>query len=135
MLSTGVVAAAAGVTPRVVRYYEQSGLLASERTAGGQRRYPESAIERVEFIQHLIRAGLTTEVIRDQLSCVNSRVATPDTIEKLRAQQEHIARRAAELNRMEQRIAELIDAAHDSLEPDAHVAGRLGENTLSPSRP
>ncbi|MCW4459926.1 MerR family transcriptional regulator [Microbacterium sp. MPKO10] len=130
MLSIGAVAAAAGVTPRVVRYYEQSGLLASERTAGGQRRYPESAIERVEFIQHLIRAGLTTEVIRDQLSCVNSRVATPDTIEKLRAQREHIARRAAELNSMEQRIADLIDAAHDSISAEdaasahSHIATR-----------
>ncbi|WP_166997265.1 MerR family transcriptional regulator [Paramicrobacterium fandaimingii] len=115
MLSIGAVAIAAGVTPRVVRYYEQSGLLTSERTTGGQRRYPESAIERVEFIQHLIRAGLTTDVIRDQLSCVNSRIATPDTIAKLAAQREFIAQRAAELNRMEQRLGELIDSAQATL--------------------
>ncbi|WP_166979346.1 MerR family transcriptional regulator [Paramicrobacterium fandaimingii] len=126
MLSIGAVATAAGVTPRVVRYYEQSGLLVSERTAGGQRRYPESAIERVEFIQHLIRAGLTTEVIRDQLSCVNSRIATPYTIAKLTAQREHIAQRAGELMRMEQRLTDLIDSAQRTIAPENEAHESIG---------
>lgn len=117
MLSIGAVARAAEVTPRVVRYYEQHGLITSERTAGGQRRYPESAIERVQFIQQLIRAGLTTAVIRDLLGCVNTRVATPETIAQLASQREVIAARADELNRMKKRLDSLIESAQETLVP------------------
>lgn len=119
MLSIGAVADAAGVTPRVVRYYEQNGLLTSERTSGGQRRYSKSAIERVEFIQQLIRAGLTTEIIRNLLSCVNTRVATPETLEQLVAQRERIAQRADELNSMKRRLDDLIVSAERTVRGDA----------------
>ncbi|WP_208322003.1 MerR family transcriptional regulator [Paramicrobacterium chengjingii] len=117
MLSIGAVAQAAGVTPRVVRYYEQHGLIASDRTAGGQRRYPESAIERVQFIQQLIRAGLTTAVIHNLLGCVNTRVATPETIAQLTTQREVIAARADELNRMKEQLDGLIGSAQETLAP------------------
>lgn len=117
MLSIGAVAQAAGVTPRVVRYYEQHGLITSERTAGGQRRYPGSAIERVQFIQQLIRAGLTTAVIHNLLGCVNTRVATPETIAQLTAQREVIAARADELNRMKEQLDGLIGSAQETLAP------------------
>ncbi|QPZ38135.1 MerR family transcriptional regulator [Paramicrobacterium chengjingii] len=117
MLSIGAVAQAAGVTPRVVRYYEQHGLIASDRTAGGQRRYPESAIERVQFIQQLIRAGLTTAVIHNLLGCVNTRVATPETIAQLTSQREVIAARADELNRMKEQLDGLIGSAQETLAP------------------
>lgn len=117
MLSIGTVATAAGVTPRVVRYYEQHGLIASERTTGGQRRYPESVIERVQFIQQLIQAGLTTAIIRDMLACVNTRVATPETLQQLDAQRNRIAQHAESLTRMTQRLDELIASAHSSMEP------------------
>lgn len=115
MLSIGAVAHAAEVTPRVVRYYEQQGLLTSERTSGGQRRYTDAAIERVQFIQQLIQTGLTTEVIRSLLSCVNTRVATPDTVRQLTAQRDHIAERAANLRRMQDRLDGLIVSAQKSM--------------------
>ena len=46
----GDLSAATGASARSLRYYEQQGLLASERSSGGQRHYPESAVERVTLI-------------------------------------------------------------------------------------
>src|SRR5699024_2349417 len=34
----------AGCSPRALRYYEEQGLLAPQRTQGGQRRYPADAV-------------------------------------------------------------------------------------------
>jgi MerR family transcriptional regulator, copper efflux regulator len=61
----GDAAAAAGTTPRALRFYEQRGLLPPPpRTASGQRSYGPRAIARVRIIRRLLALGLTVEDIR-----------------------------------------------------------------------
>ncbi len=115
MLSIGAVARGASVTPRTVRYYELQGLLTSERTSGGQRRYPESMIERVQFIQQLIHAGLGSATIRELLPCVDTRVANKSTLQRLEAERDRIRERAADLTAMGDRLDKLIVAAEESI--------------------
>ncbi|WUH99298.1 MerR family transcriptional regulator [Spirillospora sp. NBC_00431] len=58
-------AAAAGTTPRALRFYEQRGLLPPpSRTAGGQREYGPGEVARVRTIRHLLSVGLTVEDLR-----------------------------------------------------------------------
>ncbi|TYK50481.1 MerR family transcriptional regulator [Actinomadura decatromicini] len=58
-------AAAAGTTPRALRFYEQRGLLPPpDRTAGGQRRYGPAEVRRVRTIRMLLSMGLTVEDLR-----------------------------------------------------------------------
>lgn len=58
----GDVAAAAGTTPRALRFYEQSGLLpAPRRTSTGQRDYGADDIARVRVIRELLSLGLTVQ--------------------------------------------------------------------------
>ena len=52
----GEVARQAGVSTRALRYYEEQGLLASERTPSGQREYAASAVERVRLVQQFFTA-------------------------------------------------------------------------------
>ncbi|WP_245266900.1 MerR family transcriptional regulator [Saccharomonospora piscinae] len=68
-LPIGAVAAATGVSARLLRYYEEQNLLAPARTSSGQRRYDESDIERVGRIRRLLDAGLPTNVIAEILAC------------------------------------------------------------------
>jgi DNA-binding transcriptional MerR regulator len=68
----GVLAERAGVSVRSLRYYEEQGLLASARSAGGQRHYTEDALERVRFLQRLYAAGLSSRTIAELLPCVDS---------------------------------------------------------------
>lgn len=55
----GELAERAGVTTRALRFYEQRGLLGSERTAAGYRVYPDTAVTRVRNIKGLLDSGFT----------------------------------------------------------------------------
>ncbi len=58
-LSIGAVAERAGVNVSALRFYEERGLITSQRSDGGQRRYGRSVLRRVAFIQVAQRVGLT----------------------------------------------------------------------------
>ncbi|MFG2951623.1 MerR family transcriptional regulator [Streptomyces adustus] len=61
----GDAAAAAGTTPRALRFYEERGLLtAPPRTASGQRRYGPDDVARLRVIRELLGLGLTVEDLR-----------------------------------------------------------------------
>ncbi|MFE7135686.1 MerR family transcriptional regulator [Streptomyces sp. NPDC057638] len=69
-MKIGDLARETGVSPRLLRYYEEQGLLVPLRTPSGHRRYGEDAPEVVAHIRALLTAGLSTHVIRDVLPCV-----------------------------------------------------------------
>ncbi|MFI9385526.1 redox-sensitive transcriptional activator SoxR [Kutzneria sp. NPDC052558] len=62
-LSIGQVAERSGVAQTALRFYEERGLIAAERTAGNQRRYPRSVLRRLAFIRSAQRVGLSLEDI------------------------------------------------------------------------
>ncbi len=68
----GVLADASGVSPRSLRYYEDHGLIRSERTPGGWRDFDDTTVERVIMIQHLFAAGLCSATINDLLPCLEA---------------------------------------------------------------
>jgi DNA-binding transcriptional MerR regulator len=58
----GDAAAAAGTTPRALRFYEQRGLLSpSWRTTSGQREYEPEDVARVRVVREMLALGLTVE--------------------------------------------------------------------------
>lgn len=68
----GELAQAGGVSPRSLRYYEQLGLIRSERSPGGWRDFDDDTVERVVMIQHLFAAGLCSATIGELLPCLES---------------------------------------------------------------
>lgn len=68
----GVLADASGVSTRSLRYYEDQGLIRSERTTGGWRDFDDSMVERVIMIQHLYAAGLSSATIGELLPCLQA---------------------------------------------------------------
>jgi DNA-binding transcriptional MerR regulator len=75
-LRVAELAAAVGVRPDTVRYYERAGLLPPpKRTAAGYRQYEAAAVDRLRFIQGAQRLGLrladirTLLAVRDTGSC------------------------------------------------------------------
>jgi DNA-binding transcriptional MerR regulator len=69
-MKIGELAAATDTSVRLLRYYEEQGLLGSFRLDSGHRRYDDSAPVVVRRIRALLEAGLPTRVIRDLLPCV-----------------------------------------------------------------
>jgi DNA-binding transcriptional MerR regulator len=63
----GELARRTGVPARRLRYYEEQGLLSSDRSANGYRDYDPQAVERATQIRDLIDAGIPTAIIKDIL--------------------------------------------------------------------
>ncbi|WP_026120001.1 MerR family transcriptional regulator [Nocardiopsis potens] len=96
----GELAGRTGASVRSLRYYEEQGLLASDRTPSGQRVYGEYAVERVLLLRSLYDAGLTSSAIAEVLPCVDS----PGSMETDAAWR----RMAAERERIDARIKDLV---------------------------
>jgi DNA-binding transcriptional MerR regulator len=65
----GEMSDATGVSVRLLRYYEEQGLLAPCRTPSGQRLYAAADVETVGRVRRLLDAGLGTRTIRTILAC------------------------------------------------------------------
>lgn len=68
-LSIGELADRTGVSVRALRYYEQNGLLAANRTSTGHRRFRPDAIEEVRRIRLFLDAGLPLAVVSQVMAC------------------------------------------------------------------
>jgi MerR family redox-sensitive transcriptional activator SoxR len=68
LLTIGDVAARSGLATSALRYYERLGLIESQRSAGGQRRYHRSALRRLAFVRVARQLGLSLEEIIDALA-------------------------------------------------------------------
>jgi len=104
----GDLAAATGVSVRSLRYYEEQGLLTAVRTAGGQRTYTESSIDRVRLVQQLFAAGLPSRTVVQLLPCVDAGRATPETFALLVTERDRITAQLAELESARARLDEVI---------------------------
>ncbi|MEV3856228.1 MerR family transcriptional regulator [Streptomyces sp. NPDC050095] len=97
-MKIGELSATTGVSVRLLRYYEEQGLLSAGRTAGGQRVYDDAAPRTVRRIRAFLDAGLPTRVIAEILDCVcgsESEVEpclTPMLLDQLREIEERIER-------------------------------------------
>jgi len=109
MLSIGTLARRTGAKVQTIRYYEQIGLMPEPgRTAGGQRRYDASDLDRLAFIRHARQLGFALDAIRELLNLSDAPArscAEVDTIaqRRLRDVEARIARLEAlrrELERM-----------------------------------
>ncbi|MEO6152063.1 MAG: redox-sensitive transcriptional activator SoxR [Croceibacterium sp.] len=67
-ITIGQLAARTGVAVSAIRFYEDKGLLRSERTGGNQRRFLRSDIRRVSFVLIAQRLGLALHEIETQLA-------------------------------------------------------------------
>jgi DNA-binding transcriptional MerR regulator len=128
----GDVAHRAGVSTRALRYYEEQGLLTSERTSSGQRTYAESAIERVHLIQQFFTAGLPSRTILQLLPCVDTGTSSPEVFEMLESERARITTAMADLAAARQALDRMIDIAHH---PTAEHCPALREPAWAPYEP
>jgi MerR family transcriptional regulator, redox-sensitive transcriptional activator SoxR len=68
LLTIGEVARRSGVAASALRFYEQQGLIDSERAGSGHRRYPRTVLRRIAFIVFAQRVGLSLQEIGAELS-------------------------------------------------------------------
>ena len=110
MLTIGDVAARAGVSVATLRYYEERGLVTSERTAGNQRRYSRAVLRRLAFVAAGQRVGLTLEqVAADLASLPDDRVPTKADWDRLgRRWHAQVGARIAELQALQDTLGSCL---------------------------
>lgn len=67
LLTIGEVAKRSGVAASALRFYEERGLITSERAGSGHRRYPRPVLRRIAFVVFAQRVGLSLEEIAAEL--------------------------------------------------------------------
>ncbi|MFI9812946.1 MerR family transcriptional regulator [Saccharothrix variisporea] len=108
-----------GTSRRLLRYYEERGLITSTRCANGYRDYDERLVDRVLQIRGLLDAGLPTRIIKQILPCLDKpRViyfpdATPEMLATLEQERDRMSARVACLTRNRDAISEYLDAVKE----------------------
>lgn len=68
LLTISEVSRRSGVAASALRFYEDRGLICSERAGSGHRRYPRSVLRRIAFIVFAQRIGLSLDEITEELA-------------------------------------------------------------------
>jgi MerR family redox-sensitive transcriptional activator SoxR len=68
LLTIGEVSRRSGVASSALRFYQERGLITSERSGSGHRRYPRPVLRRIAFIVFAQRIGLTLSEIGAELA-------------------------------------------------------------------
>src|SRR5687768_7705036 len=68
VLTISEVVRRSGVAASALRFYEERGLITSERAGSGHRRYPRAVLRRIAFIVFAQRIGLSLDEVGAQLA-------------------------------------------------------------------
>jgi MerR family transcriptional regulator, redox-sensitive transcriptional activator SoxR len=132
LLTIGELSERSGVAASALRFYEERGLISSERASSGHRRFARPVIRRVAFIVFAQRVGLSLEEIGQELAKLPAdRVPRRHDWSNLStAWSARIDERIAELERLKAGLTECIGCGCLSLDrcklanPDDRAAAR-----------
>lgn len=110
LLTIGEISRRSGVASSALRFYEQKGLIRSERSGRGHRRYPRAVLRRIAFIVFAQKIGLSLVEIEQELSRLpGHRVPESTDWAKLSATwRKRINERIAELERLKAGLTQCI---------------------------
>ncbi|MGW2089992.1 MerR family transcriptional regulator [Streptomyces sp. NPDC001880] len=113
-------------TPRrLLRYYEEQGLITAARSPNGYRDYEDYLVDRVLQIRGLLDAGLPTRIIKQILPCLDQpRIiyfsdATPEMIGTLERERDRMTERIECLIRNRDAIADYLNAVRSNKSANA----------------
>ena len=133
LLTISDVSRRSGVASSALRFYEDRGLIRSERAGSGHRRYPRAVLRRIAFIVFAQKIGLTLDEIGAELAQIPAN-RPPDRSDWARISSRWTRRvdeRIAELERLRDSLTACIGCGCLSLRQcqlsnPADRAGRLG---------
>jgi MerR family redox-sensitive transcriptional activator SoxR len=118
LLTITEVSRRSGVAASALRFYEDRGLIASERAGSGHRRYPRAVLRRIAFVVFAQKIGLSLEEIGAALATLpRNRVPERADWAKLSAGwTRRVEERIAELERLRAGLTQCIGCGCLSLQ-------------------
>jgi MerR family redox-sensitive transcriptional activator SoxR len=118
LMTIGEVSKRSGVASSALRFYEERGLISSERHDAGHRRYPRHVLRRIAFVVFAQRVGLTLDEIGSELAQLDpNRAPGRSDWERLsRSWETRIDERIGELERLKNSLGDCIGCGCLSLD-------------------
>ncbi len=126
-MNIGHVAKASGLSAKMIRYYESTGLVPSaDRRASGYRVYSESDLHRLMFVRRARELGFSVEFIRELLALWSDRDRSNTEVRAVALK--HVADLEAQAEKLQGMIAtlrDLIGTCRRGNRPDCPILSNL----------
>jgi MerR family copper efflux transcriptional regulator len=130
-LNIGEAAASSGVSAKMIRHYEQIGLMpGARRSAAGYRLYGEPDIHNLRFVRRARNLGFSIAEIRELLGLWHNRRRASGDVKRL--VQKHVAdldARIDELQAMRRTLASLAAHCHGDHRPHCPILEDLAHES------
>ena len=128
-MNIGEAAAASGVSAKMIRYYEQAGLIPeADRSEGGYRIYGTADVHRLRFIRRARDLGFQVPEIADLLGLWNDRSRRSADVKRLaQAHIDDLEQRIAKLRQMADTLRTLADCCAGDERPECPILEELGD--------
>lgn len=137
-MNIGAVAKASGVSAKMIRYYEATGLLpAAARRASGYRDYDENDVHRLAFVRRARDLGFSVEEIQELLGLWSDRSRSNTEVRAVALK--HVAALEAQAEKLQGMIGTLralIGTCKRGNRQDCPILANLagGRTEANPSR-
>lgn len=121
-MNIGEVARLSGLPAKTIRYYEDIGLIAPERTANGYRDFGENDLHKLAFLGRARSLGFTIDDCRTLLTLYEDRSRASADVKKLAERHlGHIDEKLRELSEMRSTLSHLVEACAGDDRPDCPI--------------
>lgn len=133
-MNIGRAAKMSGVSTKMIRYYEQTGLIPkAARHDSGYRDYDEADVHRLRFIRRSRDLGFTVEQIGELLGLWSDRSrASSDVKAFALGHIERLREKMAEIEAMVRTLETLVDHCHGDDRPECPIIEGLAEDDGGP---
>lgn len=128
MMNIGEAARASGVSAKMIRYYEETGLIPpAGRTGSGYRTYGPKEVQVLRFVRRARDLGFPMEKVGDLLALWRDRERASADVKRLaEGQIEALETRIREMMEMKAALEHLVDACAGDARPDCPILDDLG---------
>lgn len=137
MMTIGEAARASGVSAKMIRYYEETGLIpAAGRTGSGYRTYGPKEVQVLRFVRRARDLGFPMDKVAELLALWRDRDrASADVRHLAEAQIAALDRRIREMQEMQATLSHLVRSCAGDDRPDCPILDDLGGQPSAPAGP
>lgn len=132
LYNIGQAANASGVSAKMIRRYEEAGLIPkASRSLSDYRIYNDKNVNMLRFIRHARDLGFSAKQISGLLSLWSDQARSSREVKSLAV--EHIGlldQKITELNAMKSELTRLVNCCHGDARPDCPILDNLAQNKI-----